>query len=56
LESLDEVKAAIERLNREDRAKLRPWVLAVFDVEGKFSRALPRQALPRRGLPQYAQI
>jgi len=26
--TLDDVKAAIDRLRREDRAMLRPWILA----------------------------
>jgi hypothetical protein len=34
---LEAVKAAIDQLNRKDRAALRPWVLAVFDVDGKFA-------------------
>ena len=32
--SLEEVQRAIERLPREDRATLRPWILARFDVRG----------------------
>jgi len=32
--TLQEVQRAIERLEREDRAMLRPWVLARFDVRG----------------------
>ncbi len=31
---LEEVQRAIERLPREDRATLRPWILARFDVRG----------------------
>jgi hypothetical protein len=36
--TLDEVKAAIDRLRREDRAMLRPWILARYDVRGYESR------------------
>jgi hypothetical protein len=32
--SLEEVQSAIERLPREDRATLRPWILARYDVRG----------------------
>jgi hypothetical protein len=32
--ALDEVQRAIARLDREDRAMLRPWVLAHYDVRG----------------------
>ena len=32
--SLQEVQRAIERLDREDRAMLRPWILARYDVRG----------------------
>jgi hypothetical protein len=32
--NLDEVQRAIERLPREDRATLRPWILARYDVRG----------------------
>ena len=32
--SLEEVQRDIERLPREDRAMLRPWILARFDVRG----------------------
>jgi hypothetical protein len=34
LTGLDAVKAAIRLLPREDRAMLRPWLLACFDVRG----------------------
>jgi hypothetical protein len=37
-DQLERVKQLIETLPREDRAKLRPWVLAVFDVSGNFSQ------------------
>jgi len=32
--NLHEVQRAIEQLPREDRAMLRPWLLAHFDVRG----------------------
>lgn len=32
--NIEVVKAMIERLPREDRAMLRPWLLARFDVRG----------------------
>lgn len=32
--SLEQVQRDIERLPREDRATLRPWILARFDVRG----------------------
>jgi hypothetical protein len=32
--NIEVVKAQIERLPREDRAMLRPWLLARFDVRG----------------------
>jgi hypothetical protein len=32
--SLHEVQRAIERLDRADRAMLRPWILARYDVRG----------------------
>ncbi len=32
--TLDDVKAAIALLPREDRANLRPWILARYDVRG----------------------
>jgi len=35
--TLEAVKSMIDLLNREDRAALRPWMLAVFDVQGRFS-------------------
>ncbi len=36
--TLDEVKVAIDRLRREDRAMLRPWILARYDVRGYEAR------------------
>jgi hypothetical protein len=32
--TLEEVQRAIERLPRDERATLRPWILARFDVRG----------------------
>jgi len=32
--TLDEVKAMIARLSPKDRAALRPWPLARYDVQG----------------------
>ncbi|HTD38620.1 MAG TPA: hypothetical protein VK669_14005 [Candidatus Limnocylindrales bacterium] len=32
--NLHEVQRQIERLDREDRAMLRPWILARYDVRG----------------------
>jgi hypothetical protein len=32
--SLYEVQQMIEKLSREDRALLRPWILARYDVRG----------------------
>jgi hypothetical protein len=45
------VKVAIELLDREDRTKLRPWLLAVFDVDGKFSRPFHDKRARAEGLP-----
>jgi len=33
--TIDEVQAAIDNLGREDRAMLRPWILARYDVRGE---------------------
>jgi hypothetical protein len=32
--NLHEVQRQIERLDRQDRAMLRPWILARYDVRG----------------------
>lgn len=40
--SLEEVQHAIERLPREDRATLRPWILARYDVRGYRSEGYVR--------------
>ena len=32
--TLREIQRAIEHLGREDRAMLRPWILARYDVRG----------------------
>jgi hypothetical protein len=36
--TIDEEQAAIDRLGREDRAMLRPWILARYDVRGERAR------------------
>lgn len=33
--TLEAVKALIDRLDREDRAMLRPWILARYEVDGR---------------------
>jgi hypothetical protein len=40
--SLHEVQRLIERLEREDRAMLRPWILARYDVRGYRAAAMVR--------------
>ena len=42
--SLHEVQRLIERLDREDRAMLRPWILARYDVRGYRSTGVVPQA------------
>ena len=32
--NLHEIQRQIERMDREDRAMLRPWILARYDVRG----------------------
>ncbi len=49
--TLEEVKAAIERLDRADRAMLRPWMLAVFEVDGSFTRPVHEQRAREEDLP-----
>lgn len=51
--TLASVKAMIELLDREDRAMLRPWILARYEVDGRPHRrsgedAAPDDAGPRR--------
>jgi hypothetical protein len=36
--TLDEVKALIDQLNRADRANLRSWILAHYEVDGSKHR------------------
>ena len=48
--SLHEVQRSIERLDREDRAMLRPWILARYDVRGYRAAGLARPADPVREL------
>jgi hypothetical protein len=42
--SLHEVQRQIERLEREDRAMLRPWILARYDVRGYRTTGVVRPA------------
>jgi hypothetical protein len=42
--SLHEVQRQIERLDREDRAMLRPWILARYDVRGYRATGVVRPA------------
>lgn len=44
--TLEEVQRAIERLGREDRASLRPWILARYDVRGYCSASTFGPAKP----------
>ena len=44
--SLHEVQRQIERLDREDRAMLRPWILARYDVRGYRTTGVVRPAEP----------
>jgi hypothetical protein len=47
---LHEVQRSIERLAREDRAMLRPWILARYDVRG-YCRATGVPPADPAGLP-----
>jgi hypothetical protein len=49
---LEQIVDMIDRLNREGRAALRPWVLAVFDERGRFSEPRHAQRARDEGLPQ----
>ena len=42
--TLHEIQRAIEKLGREDRAMLRPWILARYDVRGYRAAGLARPA------------
>jgi hypothetical protein len=44
--NLHEVQRLIERLEREDRAMLRPWILARYDVRGYRAASTLRPADP----------
>jgi hypothetical protein len=44
--TLDDVKAAIAVLPREDRANLRPWILARYDVRGYLVHGYVEQPRP----------
>ncbi len=47
--SLREVQRQIELLDREDRAMLRPWILARYDVRGyRTTGVVPAGAAARR--------
>jgi hypothetical protein len=47
---LEAVKAAIDQLDRDDREKLRPWMLAVFHADGNFSRPFHSRRAQESGL------
>jgi hypothetical protein len=49
---LEMIKELVDQLQREVRAALRPWVLAVFDSEGRFSEPRHAQRARDEGLPQ----
>lgn len=38
--SLDEIKSSIVNLPRDDRAALRPWLLAKFDARGYWNETV----------------
>jgi hypothetical protein len=38
--NLEQIKAQIDALPREDRANLRPWILAHYDVDGSKHRRI----------------
>jgi hypothetical protein len=44
--TLDDVKTAIAELRREDRANLRPWMLARYDARGYPVRGYVEQSRP----------
>jgi hypothetical protein len=46
--SLHEVQRQIERLDRQDRAMLRPWILARYDVRGYRTTGVVRRPEPAR--------
>lgn len=48
---LHEVQRAIERLDREDRAMLRPWILARYDVRGYRATGVVRPGDPGSARP-----
>ncbi|HEV3088887.1 MAG TPA: hypothetical protein VGX96_16870 [Candidatus Elarobacter sp.] len=47
--TLHEIQRAIERMGREDRAMLRPWILARYDVRGYRSMGYSRPPEPGAG-------
>ena len=44
--NLHDVQRQIERLDREDRAMLRPWILARYDVRGYRATGVVRPTDP----------
>ena len=46
--NLREVQRQIELLDREDRAMLRPWILARYDVRGYRATGVVTDAAARR--------
>lgn len=46
---MHEIQRAIERMGREDRAMLRPWILARYDVRGYRSMGYSRPPEPGAG-------
>jgi hypothetical protein len=49
--NLHDVQRQIERLDREDRAMLRPWILARYDVRGYRASGVVRPVDPAGGRP-----
>jgi hypothetical protein len=47
--NLHDVQRQIERLDREDRAMLRPWILARYDVRGYRTTGVVRRAAAAGG-------
>ncbi len=48
--TLADAQALIERLPRRDRAMLRPWVLARFNVSGDLAQAVREREEPEHRL------
>lgn len=49
-EQLEHVKELIKELPPRQRAALRPWILAVFDVSGKYSEPYHAEQATEEGL------